>query len=110
MTGVLMAKLERELNFRWVARIELSGQIAGLVLSAILAGAGFGVWAPVTGQFAWQVYVFIATSAATRMAPRIAFDLKETRKMLSFGIGFTSSMRVWQVRSLANQHLVGTLA
>ncbi len=68
------------------------------------------MWAPVTGQFAWQVYVFIATSAATRMVPRIAFDLKETRKMLSFGIGFTSSMRVWQLRTLVNPLLVGRFA
>ncbi len=110
MTGIAMAKLERELNFRSVARIELCGQIAGLVISAILAGLGFGVWAPVTGQFAWQGYVFIATSAATRMVPGMAFDLKETKKMLSFGIGFTSSMRVWQLRSLVNPLLVGRLA
>src|SRR5438477_4739244 len=110
ITGVVMAKLERELNFRSVARIELGGQTAGLVISAILAGAGCGVWAPVAGQSAWQVYVFIATSAATRMVPRIAFDLKETRKMLSFGIGFTSSMRVWQLRTLVNPLLVGRFA
>src|SRR5205814_9680219 len=110
MTGIAMAKLERELNFRWVARIERCGQIAGLVISAILAGAGFGVWAPVAGQFAWQLYVFIATSAATRMVPGMAFDLKEARKMLSFGIGFTSSMRVWQLRTLVNPLLVGRFA
>jgi len=110
ITGIAMAKLERELNFRSVARIELCGQIAGLVISAILAGAGFGVWAPVAGQFAWQLYVFIATSAATRMVPGMAFDLKEARKMLSFGIGFTSSMRVWQLRTLVNPLLVGRFA
>jgi O-antigen/teichoic acid export membrane protein len=110
MTGIAMAKLERELSFRSVARIELGGQIAGLVISAILAGAGCGVWAPVAGQFVWQVYVFIGTSAATRMVPRIAFDLKEARAMLSFGIGFTSSMRVWQLRTLVNPLLVGRFA
>ena len=110
MTGIAMAKLEREMNFRSVARIELGGQTAGLVLSAILAGSGFGVWVPVTGQFAWQVYVFIATSTATRMVPRIGFDLKEARAMLSFGIGFTSSMRVWQLRTLVNPLLVGRFA
>src|SRR5256884_7021115 len=109
ITGIAMAKLERELNFRSVARIELCGQIAGLVISAILAGAGFGVWAPVAGQFAWQLYVFIATSAATRMVPGMAFDLKEARVMLSFGIRFTSSIRVWQLRTLANPLLVGRL-
>jgi O-antigen/teichoic acid export membrane protein len=110
MTGIAMAKLERELNFRSVARIELGGQTAGLVISAILAGSAFGVWAPVAGQFAWQVYVLIATSAATRMVPRITFDLKEARAMLSFGIGFTSSMRVWQLRTLVNPLLVGRFA
>src|SRR5438128_4854807 len=89
ITGIAMAKLERELNFRSVARIELSGQIAGLVISAILPSASFAGCAPVSGQFAWQLYVFIATSAATQMLPRVVFDLQETRKMLSFGIGLT---------------------
>src|SRR5207247_10761164 len=44
------------------------------------------------------------------MVPRVVFDLKETRKMLSFGIGFTSSMRVWQLRTLVNPLLVGRFA
>src|SRR5438105_12404438 len=44
------------------------------------------------------------------MVPGMAFDLKEARKMLSFGIGFTSSMRVWQLRTLVNPLLVGRFA
>jgi O-antigen/teichoic acid export membrane protein len=52
LTGVPMAKLERELNFRSVAAIELSGQSLGLVVSGFLGWFRAGVWAPVAGQIA----------------------------------------------------------
>src|SRR5581483_922340 len=54
LTGIPTAKLERELNFRRVAAIELWGQFVGLLVSATLAWRGAGVWAPVAGQLSWQ--------------------------------------------------------
>jgi PST family polysaccharide transporter len=110
LTGVPTAKLERELNFRTVAGIELAGQTVGLVLSVALAWSGMGVWAPVAGQAAWQVFLLIAAYSAARLLPRLRFDWGEARAMLSFGIGVTASMRAWQLRTLVNPLLVGRFA
>ncbi|MBZ5599005.1 MAG: oligosaccharide flippase family protein [Acidobacteriia bacterium] len=110
LTGVPTAKLERELNFRTVAGIELGGQTIGLVLSLALAWSGMGVWAPVAGQVAWQAFLLVAAYWAARLLPRLRFDLGEARRMLSFGIGVTASMRAWQLRTLVNPLLVGRFA
>ena len=110
LTGVPMAKLERVLDFRTVAAIELSGQSLGLLLSGSLAWLRAGVWAPVAGQIAWQLFTLIATALSTSMALRFRFDAGIAREMLSYGIGLTASLRVWQLRTLVNPLLVGRFA
>jgi len=107
LTGVPIAKLERKLNFPSVAAIELGGQVLGLLVAASLARFRLGVWAPVAGQMAWQVFVLIAACISARMVPRLRFDTRETRAMLSFGIGLTASLRTWQLRTLVNPLPVG---
>ena len=110
LTGIPMAKLERKLNFRSVAGIELGGQSLGLLVATILACSGLGVWAPVAGQIAWQIFVLLAACVSARMVPRLRFDAGQAREMLSFGIGLTASLRTWQLRTLVNPLLVGRFA
>jgi len=110
LTGVPMAKLERVLDFRRVAAIELSGQSLGLVVSGLLAWFRMGVWAPVAGQIAWQLFTLIATAISASMALRFRFDAGLAREMFSYGIGLTASLRVWQLRTLVNPLLVGRFA
>jgi PST family polysaccharide transporter len=107
LAGPPMAKLERELRFRAVAGIELGGQLAAFVASAVLAWRGLGVWAPVAGHLVWQVVSIAAAwlAAGLRLSP--AFDGTEARAMLRFGLGYAASMRVWQLRTLVNPLLIG---
>lgn len=109
LAGPPIAKLERELNFRSAAGIELSGQVLALLVSVTLAWRRCGVWAPVAGVIVWQLWVAIAACRAARLIPRPAFDRCEAHAMLSFGLGYTFSQRVWQLRSLVNPLLVGRL-
>ncbi len=110
LSGVPIAKLERELNFGNVAGIELRGQVLGLLVSALLAWKGFGVWAPVLGQMTWQAYVLVAACASAQLVPRPRFEAARAREMLAFGIGLTASLRTWQLRTLINPLLVGRFA
>ncbi|MGO9124947.1 MAG: oligosaccharide flippase family protein [Terriglobales bacterium] len=107
LTGVPMAKLERGLEFRRIAGIELAGQSLGLVIAASLAWLHAGVWAPVTGQIAWQVFTLIAAGASAATSCRLGFDLQHARRMLSYGVGLTASLRTWQLRTLVNPLIVG---
>ena len=110
VTGVPMAKLERALNFRRVAAIELSGQSIGLAVAAVLALCHAGVWAPVFGQIAWQVFTLVAAAISASMMMNFRLDRCRAKEMMSYGIGLTASLRVWQLRTLVNPMLVGRLA
>jgi PST family polysaccharide transporter len=110
LAGPPTAKLEREFNFRAIAAIELGGQILALVVSIVLAWRGFGVWAPVAGLLAWQSWAAIGALVTARLLPAVKFDRHLTRSMLAFGIVYSASLRVWQLRTLVNPLLVGRLA
>jgi O-antigen/teichoic acid export membrane protein len=110
LAGIPVAKLERALNFRAAAGIELGGQVIALIMASVLALRGFGVWAPVTGLFAWQVFALLAACVAARFVPGLRINARDARQMLAFGLGFSASMRVWQLRSLVNPLLVGRFA
>jgi O-antigen/teichoic acid export membrane protein len=107
LAGIPVAKLERDLNFRSAASIELAGQVIALVVAAGLAWRGLSIWAPVTGMVAWQLFAFVAVCAAARFSPGLKLEKQVARCMLAFGFGYSASMRMWQVRSLVNPLLVG---
>ena len=107
LTGIPTAKLERELQFRRAAQIELASQLVGLTISFFLAWRGFGVWAAVAGQTAWQLSLLIFASAYSRLPFTLRIDLPEMRRMLAYGAGITLSLRIWQLRTLVNPLLVG---
>ena len=110
LTGVPMAKLERALNFRSIAGIELGAQSAGLLVAGLLAWSHPSVWAPVAGQISWQVFTLVATVVSASLTMRPRFCAGEARKMLSYGLVLTASVRTWQLRSLVNPLLVGRFA
>jgi O-antigen/teichoic acid export membrane protein len=107
LTGLPMARLERSLDFRRIAGIELAGQSLGLVVAASLAWLRVGVWAPVMGQIVWQVFTLIAACVSAEIPYRLCFDLELARPMLSYGVGLTASLRAWQLRTLVNPLIVG---
>jgi len=110
LSGIPTAKLERELNFRAVAGIELCGQLAGLLVSATLAWRGARVWAPVCGQLAWQMSSLAGACFYAKYLPKLNFEWNEARQMFRYGLGLTASLRVWQLRTLVNPLLVGRIA
>lgn len=110
LAGPATAKLERTLNFRAVAGIELGGQALALLVSVTLAARGLGVWAPVAGLLAWQSWAAAGALTKAKLVPRPAFDLTKAQRMLSFGIGYSAALRVWQLRTLVNPLLVGRFA
>ena len=107
LAGPATAKLERDLNFRAVAGIELGGQILALAVGVGLAWWGCGVWAPVAGLLAWQLWAAAGALRAAHLMPLFCFDAAEAQRMLSFGLGYSASLRIWQMRSLVNPLIVG---
>ena len=107
LAGPVTGKLERALNFQTVAKIELTGQALALVTGLTLALLRKGIWAPVAGQLAWQVFGLLAAFRAARYFPRFVLDRNRLSEMLAFGVGYTASQRTWQLRALVNPLIVG---
>lgn len=82
------ALLRRELCFRPLAIVELSGAAASLVVVGALAIHGFGVLSLLAGQIAGTGVRCLGISLAARrlFRPRLHFDLGEVRPYLDFGI------------------------
>lgn len=102
-----VARLERDLNYRAIAWIDLSGQIVYYLVALPLAAGGAGVWAPVAGYWSWQVLALARAYAASGYRPRLAWSTADLRDLLGYGLGYSSSTWVWQLRSLVNPLVVG---
>src|SRR5205814_4511203 len=74
------------------------------------AAAGLGVWAPVTGQIGWQIYVFVAAFSSAHLVLQPRLEPVIAKRMLTFGFGVTASLRIWHLRGLTNSLLVARFA
>ena len=102
-----LAHLERALDFRKVAGIELMGQMLYYALALTLAWRGLGVWAPIAGYFLWQAWTLGAGCGFARYRPRWHWSPELLREMLGFGLSYSASNWVWQLRMLVNPLIVG---
>ena len=103
----LMASLERELNYRMVALIEMVQQFVYYGAALTLAFLGAGVWSPVTGLIASQAWLLVATYSAQRYRPALTWDGGLVREMVRYGTTYSVSAWLWQLRGLVNPLVVG---
>lgn len=100
------ATIERTMNYRRVAWIELSGQAALYIVAVALAAAGWGLAAPLAGWWAQQVLVVVLLYRISGYRPRPIWRPALVRAIVGYGIGFASSVWVWQLRLLVNPLVV----
>jgi O-antigen/teichoic acid export membrane protein len=101
------ARLERALDFRRVAMIEMAGQLLYYAAALPLVYSSLGVWSLVTGWCLQQVFLCIAFHVAARYRPRLAWDTTIVRSILHYTLGYAASDWLWQVRGLINPLIVG---
>ena len=101
------ARLERALDFRKIAGIELAGQLLYYASALPLAWQGFGFWAPIFGFFVWKTWSFSSTYVLSGYRPRLYWSSGITREMLTYGLSYSISVSVWQLRRLVNPLVVG---
>lgn len=104
---VATAQLDRALDYKRVAWIELASQAMFFSVSVPLALAGLGSWAAVAGWWCQQIGLLVGTSWAARYVPRPAWQPVLAREMLSYGFSYSLSIWIYQLRRLANPLVVG---
>ena len=89
---VAAALLQRDLQFRTLARISVAAYVLGYGLVGVsLAVAGFGVWALVSAYLVQTLFVSIALIAVKPHAKRLMFELRTWKEMTYIGGGFTAA-------------------
>jgi O-antigen/teichoic acid export membrane protein len=101
------ARLERALDFRRVARIEVAGQVLYYSAALPLILTGCGIWSLVAGWCLQQLFQCLTFYVAARYRPRLAWDTRVVRSMLSYALGYAASDWPWQLRPLINPLVVG---
>lgn len=107
LAGLPMAKFERDLNYKTILTIDLTGQIVFCIVSLVLAILGKGVWAPVIGYLSWQLFALVSAYAVSHTIPHFSWSLPLLREMIAYGIGYSASLWIWQLRFLVNPLIVG---
>jgi O-antigen/teichoic acid export membrane protein len=101
------AKIERALDFRRIAMIELSGQLIYYAIAVPMALAGFGVWSLVSGWCIQQAVICALLHMASSYVPKPAWDTQIASDLARHSIGFSVGVWTWQLRSLINPLVVG---
>lgn len=101
------ARLERELRYRELARIELGGDLVLYGVAVTAAASGAGVWAPVCGYGAWQLWLLLASYAASGFRPRWRWDRAQLHPVLRYGSTYSTSHLAARLQDLANPLVVG---
>lgn len=107
LSVVPVAMLERHLDYRKIARLELSGQTLYYGVALPLAALNAGVWAPVAGYAAWQAWTGVAGCVSAGFRPRPRWSPSSVRHLLRYGATYTVSERVWMLRTLVAPVVVG---
>jgi PST family polysaccharide transporter len=103
-------RLERAMDYRRIAAIELAGVVVFQGVTLANAYAGLGAWSGVFGWWAQQVTAAALFYRAAAFRPRLCWDVRLARIMLAFGLGYSVSVWVGQLRTLVNPLIVMPLA
>ncbi len=101
------ARLERALDFRRVAMIELAGQLIYYFLALPLVWFGYSVWSLVAAWLLQQLFCCVALYVAAAFRPRLQWDAETVGGMLRYTFSFAAADWSWQLRGLINPLIVG---
>jgi O-antigen/teichoic acid export membrane protein len=102
-----MARLERRLDYRRVAALEIAGQLIYYALALPLVGYGFGPVSLGAASLVQQVAVCIFVHAWIRRYPHFRFDAEAAQAMAHYATKFSFANWIWQLRMLVNPMIVG---
>ncbi len=78
--------LNRELNFKEIARAEILGSICYGLISITLAATGFGVWSLIWGIIAWHLVMNLIFILKSEWKIQISFYLERFKRLIRFGL------------------------
>lgn len=102
-----IVRLERRLDYRSVAIVEIVGQVAFYVLAVPLVMLKFGPSSLAAAWILQQTVTCLATHLAAKTFPRFSFDGATARGIVRYAADYSVANWIWQVRLLVNPLIVG---
>lgn len=107
LAAVPLSHLERTLDFKHIAWLELSGQAVFYTVAIAAAALGRGLWSPVIGWWSQQAVLTGLGFVFARYTPRFTWNKRLVRDILTYGTGFSASLWIYQLRRIVNPLVVG---
>jgi O-antigen/teichoic acid export membrane protein len=107
---VPFAQLERALDYRALAKIEVGGRVLFYAASLALAVSGWGVWALVSAIWVEQLFTLVMLHLAAAYVPRLHHERTLAKEMTGYGLSYAASTWVYQLRALVVPFIVGRYA
>ncbi len=82
---IISAVLERNLRYRDIAIIDLSGMVSYYFVAILLASFGFNIWSFIWAVVAMTIAETLVTFSFKPWLPRLTFNLKSIRDFLDIG-------------------------
>jgi PST family polysaccharide transporter len=102
-----LARLERDLRYRPVALLELTQTVVFYTLAVALSLVEPNVWAPVIAQVIAQAVMLVGALWAARLPLGFALSRSDLRELYRYGLSYTASGWVADMRPLVNPIVVG---
>ncbi|MAQ85206.1 MAG: hypothetical protein CMH12_18430 [Maritimibacter sp.] len=110
LTALAKARMSRDLHFSKAAKVASASVVLGYSAVVLpLAWLGWGVWALVIAQIGQSLVTLLLYSLYYPPLLGFRFSLSSARRLLSFGIGYSSSTAVARIAGEADYVIVGRL-
>lgn len=94
--------LERKLDYRAVATVEIGSDVAYYALAAVLVLSGEGPVALGISLLVQQALFFVLAHHLSRTWPRFGFDKGTVREIAAYAATYSFANWIWQLRMLVN--------
>lgn len=101
------ARLERRLDYRRVAMIELAGQMTFYVVAVPMVACGYGAWSLACGWFVQQALASLLSHVLAAARPRFDWDRAIAVRVAGYAASLSFATWLWQLRGLVNPFIVG---
>lgn len=106
MTFPALAKLERALNYKAVAMVEIFAQLGFYIVAVPLVLTGFGPKALAVSWLTQEVFAFALAHYLCRSLPSFGWDGAWVRKIVRYALHFCLGNWIWSMRMLVNPLVV----
>jgi len=102
-----MSLLVRDMNFKSKAKVDLTAQVGGSIVTLSMAYTGMGVWSLIGGLISIHIIKAIGYNLAVRKFYLPSFYFKESIKLMKFGILLTGDRLLFYVFTQSDKIIAG---